>query len=342
GVFLTQPLYDRATGVRRDQAEITADQAEVDFATAEENLILRVAQRYFDILAARDEVQFARANKEAIARQLEQVTRRFEVGLVTITDVQEAQARFDQSVTTEIQALNNLADRKEALREITGRYYDSDLATLQDNIPLEQPQPADPDHWAQLALGNNLSLQSAAYAADIAREAIDLERSGHYPTLDLTASYSENDSGNLDQRSGSIGLQLDIPLYLGGAVSSRTREAAFRHEAAKQRREEVQRAVVRQVQNAYRGIETAISLVKALAQARISSRSSLEATEAGFEVGTRTIVDVLNAQSELLRAERDYSQARYGYILNRLSLDQAVGGLDEADLENIQSQLRGN
>lgn len=339
GVFLNQPLYNRGNQVRQRQADITVEQADVDLDTAQQNLVLRVAQGYFDVLAAQDDVTFVQANKEAIARQLEQAKRRFEVGLVTITDVQEAQASYDRSVTTEIQTINALADSKEALRAITGQYYET-LQPVQDNLPLNMPDPADPQHWVDQALANNPSLQSAALAADIAQENIELQRSDHYPTLDLNASYSDTDSGLSDSRGAAIGLQLDIPLYLGGAVNSRTREAAYRYEAAKQRREEVQRSIVRQVQDAYRGAQAAISLVKALAQAVESSRSSLEATQAGFEVGTRTIVDVLNAQRDLFLAQRDYAQARYAYILNRLSLEQATGKLDETDLERIQTVLK--
>jgi outer membrane protein len=339
GVFLNQPIYNRGNQVRQRQADITVEQADVDFDGAEQNLILRVASSYFDVLAGQDDVVFARANKEAIARQLEQVTRRFEVGLVTITDVQEAQARYDQSVATEIEVINSLADRREALREITGQYYE-ELQTLRDDLPLRLPDPSDPEAWVARALENNPELQSAVLAAEVARETIELERSGHYPTLDLNASYTDFDNGTIERRGSAVGLQLDIPIYQGGAVTSRTREAAYRYEAAKQRREEIQRAIIRQVQNAYRGVDASISLVRALDQAVTSGRSSLEATEAGFEVGTRTIVDVLDAQRDLLLAQRDYSQSRYRYVLNLLSLEQAAGDLEETDLDRIQAQLR--
>ncbi len=335
---LNQSLYDRSTQVRRRQADITVDRADIDFQDTSQNLVLRVASAYFEVLAARDDVIFAQADKDAIERQLEQARRRFEVGLVTITDVQEAQARFDQSLSTEIAALNTLANRREALAEITGQYYDS-LRPLREEIPLVPPDPADPEHWVQQALAQNPSLNSARFGAELARENIALQRSGHYPSLDFNASYSDSDSGTVSRRGGRVGLELTIPLYQGGAVTSRTREAAFRHEAAKHQRETVQRAVTRQVREAYRGIEASISLVRALDQARVSSRSSLEATQAGFDVGTRTIVEVLNSQRDLLRAERDYAQARYSYLLNRLSLEEAIGELNEVDLEQIQALL---
>jgi outer membrane protein len=338
GVNLIQPLYNRGSQVRQRQADVVVQQADTDFTSAEQLLILRVAQRYFEMLSGQDDVKFIRADKAAIERQLEQAKERFDVGLVTITDVQEAQARFDQSTAEEISVLNILADRKEALREITGQYFEQ-LQPLLDNVPLKTPDPADPEVWVNRALRNNPDLQSASFNTEIARENIELQRSGYYPTLDLTAGVGESDNGNNDNSSAQIGLQFNMPLYTGGAVSSRVREAAFQHEAAKEQREQVQRAIMRQVQDAYRGAQTAISRVKALNQARVSSRSSLEATQVGFDVGTRTIVDVLNAQRELLRAERDYSQSRYAYILNRLILEQAVGELGEEDLAAIENWL---
>ncbi len=339
GVFLNQPIYNRGNQVRQRQADVIVEQADIDFSGAEQNLVVRVAVRYFDMLAAQDDVVFAATNKEAIDRQLEQVTRRFEVGLTTITDVQEAQARFDQSVATEIEAINTLADRREALREITGQYYEA-LTTLRDDIPLRLPDPSDPTAWVERAMRNNPDLQSATLAVELARETIELERSGHYPTLDLTAQYTDFDNDSTQRRGSAIGLQIDIPIYQGGAVTSRTREAAFRYEAAKERREEVLRAIDRQVQNAYRGVGTSISLVQALDQLVASQRSSLEATEAGFEVGTRTIVDVLDAERDLLLAERDYSLSRYRYVLNLISLQQAVGELGLNDVERLQAQLQ--
>lgn len=340
GLFLDQPIYNRGNQVRVRQARITAKQADVDYTTAQQNLILRVAQAYFDVLSAAADVTYAKANKEAIGRQLEQAKRRFDVGLATITDVQNARASYDQANATEIQNRNTLADKKEALREITGRYY-PEVRDLKDKIPLTMPKPASQQYWIEQALKHNPSLESAAYAADIARQNIQLQRSGHYPTLDFTASYSDNNStGLLDQRGGAIGLQLNIPLYQGGAVNSRTREAAYQYEAAKQNREQIQRALVRQVQDAYQSIQNAISLVKALQQATVSGRSSLEATQAGYEVGTRTIVEVLNAQSALLGSKRDYAKARYAYLMNKLSLRQAAGNLSEADLESIQRLLK--
>ncbi len=339
GLFLDQPIYNRGNQVRVRQARVTQKQANVDYTTAKQNLIMRVAQAYFDVLSAEADVTFAKANKEAIGRQLEQAKRRFDVGLATITDVQDARARYDQANATEIQNRNTLSDKKEALREITGRFY-PELRDLKSSIPMTMPKPASQKYWVDQAVKHNPSLESASYTADIAHQNIQLQRSGHYPTLDFTASYSDSDNGILSQRGGAVGLQLNIPIYQGGAVNSRTREAAYKYESAKQNREQVQRALVRQVQDAYQSVQNAISLVKALKQAAVSGRSSLKATEAGFQVGTRTIVDVLNSQSALLGSERDYAKARYGYLMNKLSLKQAAGNLSEADLERIERLLK--
>lgn len=339
-ISLSQPLYNRGNQVQQRLADATVGQADSDFESVGQLLILRVAERYFNVLSAQDDLTFVRADKDATARQLEQAKQRFEVGLITITDVLEAQARFDNATSTEIFAINNVEDAKEALREVTGEYYDV-LQPLEAKLPLKQPQPADVENWLELAVQNNPSLQSAAFSVEGARENINLQKSGHYPTLDLTASYSDSDNGSTDTRGGRIGLQLFIPIYEGGAVVSRSREAAFQYEAAKENREELLRAILRQVRDAYRGVDEAISQVKALDQARTSNRSALDATQAGFEVGTRTIVDVLDAQRDVFSAERDYAQARYAYVLNNLRLRQAVGQLYESDLQAINKQLKG-
>ena len=261
------------------------------------------------------------------------------MGLITITDVQEAQARFDSAVAQEIEAQNQVDNAKEALREISGE-YDDRFQKLSERMPLRRPKPSSPDAWVEKALGSNPSLRSASYAVDIARQNVRLESAEHYPTLDLNASYSDSNSGTVKSEGGQVSLQLNVPLFQGGAVLSRTREAAFRHEATKEQLEQLQRSIIRQVRDAYRGVLTAISQVKALDQSRTSNRSALEATQAGFEVGTRTIVDVLDAQRDLFRAERDYSQARYSYILSDLSLKRAAGQISEADLERIEAWLR--
>ena len=338
-VTLTQPVYNRGNKVQQRQADSVVNQADADYLSAQQDLMIRVSERYFDVLARQDDLTFTIADKDAIARQLEQAKRRFEVGLITITDVHEAQARFDLAAANEIVVRNNLSDSQEALREITGQFYD-ELNGLSDRMPLRPPEPTDPKIWETQAMEFNPQLRSATFAVETAREAVNLAQSDHYPTLDLIANRTHSDLSHTgSSRNNSIGLQLNIPIYQGGAVLSRTREASFQYEAAKEFLEGQQRSIIRQVRDAYRGLKAAISSVKALNQAQISNQSALEATEAGFEVGTRTIVDVLNAQRELFRAQRDYAQSRYSYILNGLRLKQASGQISPADLEEIEGWL---
>lgn len=338
GISLTQPLFDQEARVRVRQSESVINQAEADFLAAQQDLILRVAESYFDVLAAQDTLTAATANKSAIDRQHEQAQRRFEVGLITITDVFEAQARFDLAVADEINARNLLSNRWEALRELTGQYHDK-LYRLNNKAPFEPPDPPDPDAWVNQALQTNPQLISSSFRVETARENVNLQKSGHYPTLDLKAGYFDNDTGNSETSGAQIGLELNVPIYQGGAVISRTKEAAFLYVAAKENLEATQREINRRVQDAYRGVLTTISRIKALDQARTSNASSLEATEAGFDVGTRTIVDVLNAQRELFLARRDYSVARYEYVLDYLRLLQASGQISQKHLQGVNKWL---
>lgn len=338
-ISLSQSLYNRGHQIRQRLADATIGQAEIDLGNVRNELVLRVAQAYFGVLAALDSLTYATAEKNALARQLEQGNRRFEVGLATITDVYDAQARFDVAVSQEIEAINQLADAREALRQLTGQDY-GELHSLSERMPLALPAPSNPDEWVQMALENNFRLRSAAFGVDQARENIKLQKAGHYPFLDLQASRADTDNGFNSNTAGSqINLQLTIPLYSGGAVSSRSREAAYNYEAARQTLENLQRDTIRTVRNAYRGQETAISQIKALDQTRVSTRSALEANQAGYEVGTRTIVDVLDAERNVYLAERNYAAARYSYIANYLNLRQAAGLLSEADMAEINGWL---
>ncbi|MFO1371129.1 MAG: TolC family outer membrane protein [Candidatus Competibacteraceae bacterium] len=339
GVQLTQPLYNRGNQVRQRLADATVDQADVDFHSAQNNLILRVSTGYFGVLAALDNLTYATAAKNAFARQLEQANQRFQVGLATITDVYDAQARFDAAVSVEIEAINTLADAREALRQLTGQEY-VQLNVLSERMPLALPRPSDAEEWVRMALENNLALRSASFGVDQARENIQLQKAGHYPKLDLNASrFNADNNGVGNVSSSQVSLQLNIPLYSGGAVSSQTREAAYNYEAARQTLENQQRDIVRTVRNAYRGQEAAISQIKALDQTRISTRSALEATQAGYEVGTRTIVDLLNAERDVYLAESNYAASRYSYIKSYLTLRQAAGQLSAADLTEINGWL---
>ncbi|MFO1422210.1 MAG: TolC family outer membrane protein [Candidatus Competibacteraceae bacterium] len=339
-ISLAQPIYNRGSQVRQRLAGAVVEQSDVDFRNAQNDLILRLSQGYFGVLAALDNLTYATAAKNAFARQLEQANRRFEVGLATITDVYDAQARFDAAVSVEIDYTNKLADAREFLRQLTGQDY-AQLNLLSERMPLALPQPNDPEEWVRMALENNLRLRSAGYGVDQARENIDLQKAGHYPKLDLGLSRVDLDNSVTDTTSSQVNLQLTIPLYSGGAVSSQARQAAYNYEAARQNLENLQRDTIRTVRNAYRGQEAAISQIKALDQTRVSTRSALEANQAGYEVGTRTIVDVLNAERDVYLAEANYAQARYSYIANFLILRQAAGQLSEADLTEINGWLGG-
>lgn len=351
-IELRQSLFrwDQWVGMR--QADKVVARAEIDFEAAQQDLIVRVVRRYFDVLAAEDRLTSIHADRTAIARQLEQAKQRFEVGLIAITDVQESQAAYDQSVANEIGAKRELATARELLREITGEHVPS-LSAPKDDFPLESPDPSDESSWIDLAMSQNLALVSSRFSEEIARDDISVRRTGHYPTLDLVANiaHSEADTtrpnplapGDITVPSesdfDSIGIQLSIPIYSGGGTSSRVREAVYLHRASREQLQRVARETERQTRDAYLGVLSEISRVRALEQAVASSRTALEATQAGFEVGTRTIVDVLNSQFALYAAITNYYQSRYNYIGNVLLLKQAAGTLQVQDLEEIDRWL---
>ncbi len=348
---LTQSVFRWDRWVQMQQADKTIGQAEVDYQLERQNLILRVGEAYFDVLAARDTLASEQAAKEAIKRQLEQAQTRFDVGLIAITDVYEAQAAFDQAVAAEIQAKRELATARENLREITGEYSEGLLAPG-DELPLVSPDPSSEDSWVETALDNNLSLVSSRFGVEIAKDDIRVQRAGHYPTLDLVASRTRFDRdstqtnngvtgpSDVDQFSNTIQLNLSVPVFSGGATSSRVREAVYRHRAAKERLERVARETERLTRDSYLGVISDISRVNALKQALASSETALRATEAGFDVGTRTTVDVLDARRELFRAETNYQRSRYDYILNVLRLKLAAGSLSGDDIIQVNRWLK--
>lgn len=347
---LTQTIFswDRIVGLR--QADKTVARAEAVREAAQQDLIIRVAQRYFDVLAAEDRLTSIHADRTAIARRLEQAKQRFEVGLIAITDVQESQAAYDQSVADEIAAKRSLATAREFLREITGEYI-SDLSAPKEEFPLQTPAPNNEREWVDLSLSQNLSLVASRLDEKLARDEISFRRNGHYPSLNLVASTSESETDrtfttplgsgtdSLTNPTDSIALQLSIPIFAGGGTSSRVREAVYLHRASREQLQRVTRETERQARDAYLGVLSEISRVQALKQAVASSRTALEATQAGFDVGTRTIVDVLNSQFALYAAITNYEQSRYDYILNVLRLKQAAGTLQVQDLEEIDKWL---
>ena len=343
-IDLVQPLYRRDRWLALDQARVEVDRADATFAFEGQALMLRAAERYFDVLRAADALTFAVAEMEAFGQQLEQSRQRFEVGLIAVTDVEEAKAGFDLARAQVIQAENALDNAREALREVTGQYH-PEIRGLGDEMPLDTPVPDDIDRWTETALDQNLELMGQRYQADIARRQIGIEESGHVPTLDLVASLGRNKanggvSGASDNQTRSIGLEINVPIYAGGSVVSRTRESRHLYQQAIDDTERVRRAVQRQTRNAFLGVRSGISRVQALEQAVRSNESAVEAIEAGFQVGTRTTVDVLNAQRDLFGARRDYADARYLYIIDILTLKQAAGTLSVDDLKLVNSWLR--
>ncbi|NOX75033.1 MAG: TolC family outer membrane protein [Gammaproteobacteria bacterium] len=339
---LTLPLYRRDNYVARRLAKHNVTRANAEYDAALQALVLRVAEAYFDILSRRDDLEFARAEKLAIKRQLEQTQQRFDVGLVAITDVHESRARYDLTQAEEILASNQLDNRVEALRALTGTYH-AELDKLNDDITLVRPDPEDIEEWTRTALEQNFDLLATQAALDEARENVAQQRSGHYPTLDLEARHAYSDNKSLffgtTIDTNSIGLNFNLPIYAGGLTSSKIRQSLHLLEASRQALVGQRRKAQLQVRNAYLSVLSGISRVKALKQAQISNQSALRAAEAGYDVGTRTTVDVLLARRNLFSAQRDYAQSRYDYILNTLRLQQAAGLLTADSLKAISGWL---
>jgi outer membrane protein len=338
---LTQPLfrYDRWIQLRQSDSEIA--RAEADYLAAEQDLMVTVAERYFKVLEAQSNLEFAEAEKAAIGRQLDQATQRFEVGLIAITDVKAAQARYDLSVSREIQAISDLVQAKDSLRETVGTYYDK-VDLLKPDLELSDPQPDSADAWIDRAKEHNLSILSAQASAETAKQQIELQRAGHLPTLDLNASAIYNEAGGAFPRKGEssqIGVELNVPFYEGGAVNSRTRQARSRFQEATENLSQAVRAAELDTRNAFRGVKTDIAQVKALARSLVSTEVAVQAEEAGFEVGTRTIVDVLNAQQDYYLARLNYARARYLYVVDQLRLKKAAGILSEDDVAEVNKAL---
>lgn len=342
-INLTQPVYHYDRYMQLKQADARIRQAQLELDAARQDLMVRASERYFVVLAAIDNLTFAQAEKEALGRQLDQTQQRFDVGLIAITDVQEAKAGYDRAVADEITAKKLLDDAREALREITNE-YPGELAALGEQMPLVAPEPADSQQWVDTAVKQNLRIAAADAATQVAAQEIKVQYAGHLPTLDIVGSHGTDVSGG--GRFGGtttdlsvIGLALNVPIYEGGQVQSRTREATYRHEESLQVLEEQRRAVVRSARDSYEGVISGISRVQALQQAVVSSQTALEATQAGYEVGTRTAVDVVAQERNLYAAKRDYAAARYNYILDTIRLKQAAGTLAPPDLDEINSWL---
>ncbi|MBA2592338.1 MAG: TolC family outer membrane protein [Gammaproteobacteria bacterium] len=339
---VTQPLYHRDRFIQLKQADSRIRQAQYEVDAVYQELIVRLSERYFALLGAADNLDFAGAELTALRRQLEETRQRFEVGLIAITDVEEAQAGYDLSVAQEIEARNLVDDAREALHEVIGQEPGA-IAELREQIPLLSPEPADIAAWADQALVQNLRVAAAGAAVDTAREEIDRQAAGHFPTLDLVGSHGFDTTGgrfgNVETDGTSIGVQLAVPIFSGGAVVSRTHEAAERHQQAIERREQARRESYRRTRVAFLGVVAGISRIKALKQAVQSSIVSVASTKAGLEVGTRTAVDVVVTERALFGARRDYARARYNYLLDTLRLKFAAGTLTTGDLAAVNGFL---
>jgi outer membrane protein len=348
-VTLRQSVFRWQNWAALRRADAESAQAEADYRAAQQDLILRTSDAYFNVLAARDALESAQAAHDAIGRQLEQSEKRFEVGLIAVTDVQEAKAAYDSATATLIQAKRNLATTGERLRELTGDTFD-ELSKPGEAMPLTAPSPANPEDWVRLAMDQNARLISSRLAADIARHDVSAERGGHLPSIDFVVSRSHFESeatiigtsaGDVDSDSDdtTYSLQFTLPIFSSGATASRVRQAGFRHVAARERLERTARETERETRDAYLGVNSEVARVQSLKQAVESARTALQATEAGYEVGTRTSVDVLDARRRLFEAETNYSRSRYDYLLNVLRLRLAAGTLDAQGLAEINALL---
>jgi outer membrane protein len=350
-VNMRSNLFSWTNWMQIKAASAEVAQAEANYKAAEQDLILRVATAYFLVLSAEAGVEANTAALEAITRQLDQANKRFEVGLIAITDVQDAKAGHDNAAAAVIAAKRQLATDQYRLQEITGKQYDN-LSRPGADMPLKGPEPMDENAWVQVSLEQNLSLISSRLAADIARDNVRAAIGGHLPTLDLVAgrSYTKGDSDqNIDYtpfndvdnkfNDRQIGLQFTLPIFNGGFTQSKVRENEYRWIAAKEAVVQSSRATERLSRDAYLGVISGVARVQALRQARESSQTALKATEAGYDVGTRTSVDVLNARRVLVQAETDYANSKYDYIVSVLQLRDAAGTLDRAQLLEVNAWL---
>ncbi|QJR80380.1 outer membrane channel protein TolC [Alteromonas pelagimontana] len=348
GIDMSMSLYDHANWVGLNRAEKVAEQSDAQLAAAMQNLIVRTVTAYFDVLRAKDNLEFVRAEKRAIERQLEQTKQRFEVGLTAITDVHEAQANYDTTVAQEIQAENQVEVALEGLRVISGKYHDKLFTLDTDSFSASLPTPAKVEDWLSIAEDSNLSLLVNRLALDIAKEDIAAAQAGHYPSLGLSASAgrTKNDisSDNINYTTPylnnySVGVNLSVPIFQGLRVSSQTEQARYQYIAVSQDVELTYRQTVQSIRSSFNDLKAAISTIRALEQAVVSAKSALQATEAGFDVGTRTIVDVLDSTRNLFDARRNLASARYDFIQAVVDLKQAAGSLTSEDIVTINRGL---
>jgi len=338
---LSQPIYHHDYWLQFSQSDNQIAEAEAEYVAEQQNLLIRTAKAYFAVLQAQSNLSFAQAEKETVAHQLQEMQRRLAVGSASLGDLQEAQAGYDQSHASEIDAERKLQASKTALAEIIGE-ADVELNRLREDIPLFVPEPNNLDKWLALSQQNNFTLIAAQHHAEVLRKEVDVQSAGHLPTLDLVGNVGTTDTdrpAGLVSNSQTIGVQLNVPLYMGGGVESKVRQAKHQFAAAKKAVDKQRRASERLAQDAYQGLEFSIHQIAALQSAQRSTQISVEAVQRGLRIGTRTIADLLNANKNFSRAQRDHAQARYDYVLNNLLLKQAAGALSRRDLEAINVWL---
>ena len=352
GGQLTQPLVDISRWTALKSSKATAKAGEATYDAAQQQLLIGVAQTYFNVLTALDALKYADANEKALNRQLEQAQQRFEVGLAAITDVNDAKAQHDAAVASVISNQNAVDQAREAVRQLTNK-EPGEFKKLREDLPLDHPNPDDPKVWVDLALKQNPSLSSAAFQVDAAEANISTARAGHLPTITGQINYSRATSWSETNFTGgqfhdfagdpkwgsSIGITLNVPIFTGGFTQSRVRQAIYNRDFAQDQYEFNRRQVEAATRNNFRSVIAGASEVEATKAAVVSAQSSVEATQAGYEVGTRTIVDVLISQQTLLQAQSSYSQARHTFVINGLLLKQAAGVIEVKDLEAINALL---
>lgn len=345
---LNQTIYNRSNFSKLDKAELIVQQADVDYADKQQDLIYRVSQAYFEVLRSNAAVVLAKSDFAAAQKRLEQTQKSYDVGLIAVTDLADALAARDQKSAVVIKAENTLSFAREGLRVITGRFIEN-LEDVSDSLALLSPVPNDSKEWVDFAEKQNLKLQSAEIAVNINREEIEVQRSGHFPTVGLVASYGYNQqpilSGAPTTRDtayydSQVGIQLNVPLYTGGGVNSRTRQATYTFQQSQDQYEATRLDIVRNTRDSFRTVNAKIDEIKAFQQGKKSAEMQLEANEAGYQVGTRTIVDVINAQNQLSLAISNLNNSRYDYLFTSISLKRFAGTLALSDLEQIQRQLR--
>jgi outer membrane protein len=345
GLSLTQPIFNFSNWAALRSANATVKQAEADFSSAAQELMFRVSSAYFAVLNAQDVLRYTREQKKAVAEQLRQQMQRFKVGLIAITDVNDAQATYDTVVAQEVKAQNDLQNQQEKLQEITGIRYD-ELTPLKEAPPLVRPDPEDMELWVKKAEQQNYSLLSARYAATSARENISVKFGGHVPTLNVTGAYNYSRDNNLGgsetsggQKAANAGLSLNVPLFSGGSVSANTEQTRQLYQQAVAAQEKAYRTVMSETRQAYLGVMSGISKLQADKQEVQSKNSRLESTVNSYDAGMRTMFEVLQAQTDLYNSEKNYAADQYAYISSTLSLKLKAGILSVADLEIVNRWL---